>query len=56
MSELKGRPVESRFGQNRVDWRHHAIDPVIVAGPWVLGGVVLLRTVRSVRRLLRGGR
>jgi len=50
-AELSHHGVASRRG--RVDWRHQLIDPVLVAGPWVLGAVVATRTVRRVVRALR---
>lgn len=42
-----------RSRRGRVDARHHLLDPVLVAGPWVAaaGAVVL-----GVRRLARSGR
>lgn len=52
LSELRHHPVRSRAG--RVDVRHQVLDPVIVAGPWVLAGVVGYRTVRAVVRHVRG--
>jgi hypothetical protein len=51
--ELGHHPVASRRGQ-RVDVRHLPLDPVIVAGPWVLAGGVAVVVVRGlVRRLTR---
>jgi hypothetical protein len=49
-TELTHHGVSSRFGQNRTDWRHQALDPLIVLGPWVLAG---WGAVAAVRRLLR---
>jgi hypothetical protein len=37
----------------RVDGRHRWLDPVVVAGPWVVTGVVAVRTVAKVVRALR---
>jgi len=37
----------------RVDGHHRWLDPVIVAGPWVVTGVVAVRTVAKVVRALR---
>jgi hypothetical protein len=53
LGELRRHPVSSRFGQHRADLRHQALDPLIVAGPWVAAGVAgyaLVRAVRSGRR------
>jgi hypothetical protein len=48
-SEFSGNGLTSRTG-NRVDTNHSWMDPVIVAGPWVLvglGGAAVLRALRS---------
>ena len=34
------------LGRRRVDVKHLWVDPVIVAGPWVLAGFVLSRLLR----------
>ena len=44
--------LASRKG--RVDARHHLLDPVIVAGPWVAGGWAAAVGVRKAVRALRG--
>lgn len=49
-SEVGHSPVRSRFGQNRADAGHHVIDPVLVAGPWVLAGAAAYGALRFVRR------
>ena len=53
-SEFTHHGAASRLGRNRADAGHHALDPLIVAGPWVLaaGGVgyVATKLVRSLRR------
>jgi hypothetical protein len=49
-AELTHHGISSRFGQNRTDWRHQALDPVIVLGPWLLAG---WGVVAAARRLLR---
>lgn len=50
MAELKGHPIASRLGQNRTDWKHHPMDPVIVLAPWVLAGWAAVSLVRRVLR------
>ncbi|HWG93797.1 MAG TPA: hypothetical protein VNU66_06185 [Mycobacteriales bacterium] len=42
-AEVSGSGLSSRLGHDRADPRHHVVDPVVVAGPWVLvaGGAVL---------------
>jgi hypothetical protein len=38
LSEFRVNGVRSRLASKRVDKRHQLLDPVIVAGPWVLAG------------------
>lgn len=40
--------VGSRIGRNRADLNHSWMDPVIVAGPWILAAVLGRRIVRRV--------
>ena len=40
--------------RGRVDARHHLLDPVLVAGPWVAGAWVAAAGVRRAVRALRG--
>jgi len=49
-SEFTHHGLSSRFGRKRTDGVHQALDPIIVAGPWVavVGGAVL-----GARRLIR---
>ena len=43
LSEFSRHGFSSRFGQKRADLTHQALDPVVVAGPWVAaGGAVYL--------------
>jgi hypothetical protein len=51
-AEFTHRGVASRRG--RSDARHHLLDPVIVAGPWVAGALLARRGVRKVVGALRG--
>lgn len=46
LSEFKAHGLSSRLGQKRADVVHHALDPVIVAGPWVAGAAVVYKGVR----------
>jgi hypothetical protein len=51
LSEFTHHGVHSRVGQKRADVRHHALDPIIVAAPWVLmGGLAYLLVKRAARR------
>ena len=54
LSELKAHGLGSRFGQKRSDVGHHALDPVIVAGPWVVGALVTYKGIRRGIRAVRG--
>lgn len=47
-AELTHGGVRSRLGHNRVDVAHTWMDPLLVAGPWVLVGAVGVRLVRRV--------
>ena len=49
-SEITANGIKSRFGRGRTDVIHHAIDPVIVAGPWVVAGVLAYRGARALAR------
>jgi hypothetical protein len=49
-AELTHHGWSSRVGTGRTDVRHQALDPVIVAGPWVLAGAA---AVAGGRRLVR---
>jgi hypothetical protein len=51
-SEFTHSGLSSRRG--RSDARHHLLDPVIVAGPWVVGAGVAVKGVRKVVGALRG--
>ena len=50
LSELSHHPIASRFGRKRTDLVHQPLDPVIVAGPWVVGAGLAYVGVRAVRR------
>jgi hypothetical protein len=54
--ERRGHGITSRLG-NRVDRPHQALDPLVVAGPWVVlvgaAGLGAHRLARSVRRVVR---
>ena len=50
-AELTRGGLRSRRG--RSDARHQLLDPVVVAGPWVLGAAIAVRVVRRVVRAVR---
>ncbi len=52
-SELTHHGFASRAGRKRADVNHQWLDPIIVAGPWVLAGAGVLSTIRAVRRRRR---
>lgn len=49
-AEISGHGLTSRLGRGRSDLAHAWLDPVVVAGPWVLAGYAGLRAVRAMRR------
>ena len=50
LSEFSRHGLSSRVRRNRADLKHQALDPFVVAGPWVLAGVVAYRAVKRVSR------
>jgi hypothetical protein len=50
LGERGRRPVASRFGRGRIDLKHTWLDPVLVAGPWILTAVILVRIARQFAR------
>ncbi|MEW5808744.1 MAG: hypothetical protein AB1925_04750 [Actinomycetota bacterium] len=48
-AEFTHNGIKSRFGRKRVDVKHMWIDPILVAGPWVLG-IYLVRKVFRRRK------
>jgi hypothetical protein len=53
LSEISRHGISSRVGKKRADVKHHALDPIIVAGPWVLVAGLGFRVVRSLVRRRR---
>jgi hypothetical protein len=52
LSELRRHGLRSRLGRHRADVRHQALDPVVVAGPWVLAGAGAYAVVRRLAKRL----
>jgi hypothetical protein len=50
LAEPRYRPIRSRFGRNRADLKHQWLDPILVAGPWVLAVGLAVALVRRGRR------
>jgi hypothetical protein len=49
-SEVRHHPIASRFGTGRADLAHQPLDPLIVAGPWVVSGGLAFVTGRRLWR------
>jgi hypothetical protein len=54
LSEFTHHGLRSRLGGKRTDVEHQPLDPLIVAGPWLVGGWLVLRGARGLLRGLRG--
>ncbi len=50
LSEVKHHPIASRFGEKRADLKHSWIDPIVVAGPWLLVAGVALSLLPATRK------
>jgi hypothetical protein len=48
-AEFTHNGYKSRFGKKRVDVKHMWIDPLIVAGPWILTGLLAAKALRRWR-------
>ena len=48
-TEVTHNGLRSRREGKRVDLVHQALDPVLVAGPWLLGGWLLVRAARGLQ-------
>jgi hypothetical protein len=54
LSDFSRKAIASRVGQRRADVAHQQLDPIIVAGPWVLAaGAIGYAAFRGVRKLRR---
>ena len=53
LSEISRHGISSRFGQRRTDVRHQALDPVIVAAPWVAAGGLAYTGVKALAKRRR---
>ena len=53
LSEFRVNGVRSRLAGKRVDTRHQPLDPIVVAGPWLLAGWGAYRTGKRVVQRLR---
>jgi hypothetical protein len=53
-SEFSRRGISSRLAKKRADLMHQPLDPIVVAGPWVLAGGLAYSAVRALRKRRRG--
>ena len=53
LSEFSRHGIASRTGSKRADLAHAWLDPLVVAGPWVLAGGGLVAGLRALGRRLR---
>jgi hypothetical protein len=49
-AELTHHGLATRLGRNRVDTKHQWIDPILVAGPWLVTVAVLVKALRRLAR------
>jgi hypothetical protein len=49
-AEFSHNGMRSRFGRKRVDIKHTWVDPLIVAGPWIIPPVFVVRRLLKRRR------
>jgi hypothetical protein len=52
-TEFHRHGIDSRIGKHRTDVAHHTMDPIIVAGPWLLAGGVVFLAMKSLIRMGR---
>jgi hypothetical protein len=49
-AEFSHKGIESRFGRKRVDLKHAWLDPILVAGPWVILPLYVVRRLLKRKR------
>ena len=54
LSEFKHHGIASRIGQKRADLTHQSLDPIIVAGPWVIVAGAAYVGLKALRKTGRG--
>jgi hypothetical protein len=55
-SEFTHHGYRSRVGTTRIDNAHTWIDPILVAGPWVLAGALIAKGIRAATKPMRRAR
>ncbi|MFC0678717.1 hypothetical protein ACFFGH_12785 [Lysobacter korlensis] len=48
LAEPKRHPISSRFSGKRADTKHQWLDPIVVAGPWVVVGTTVILLARNL--------
>ncbi|MDQ7879731.1 hypothetical protein Q9R08_17195 [Microbacterium sp. QXD-8] len=56
LGERGHRPISSRFGRGRADLKHAWLDPLLVLGPWVIAGTLVVMLGRAIVRPAAGRR
>ena len=56
LSEVAHRGITSRVDQKRADVRHHPLDALVVAGPWVAAGGAAFAGLRALAMRIRSAR
>jgi hypothetical protein len=56
LSEFKNHGMASRRGRKRADTKHQWMDPIIVAGPWLLVGTGVVLVLKGVTKAARSTR
>jgi hypothetical protein len=50
LSEFSRHGISSRIGTKRADLAHQPLDPIIVAGPWLVAGGAVYAAVKALAR------
>jgi hypothetical protein len=53
LSDFTHHGIKSRAGQQRADVKHHPLDPLIVATPWIARAALGYVAVKQLRRIAR---
>jgi len=53
-SEFSRHGIRSRLAEKRADLTHQPLDPIVVAGPWVLACGLAYSAVKALRKRRRG--
>jgi hypothetical protein len=53
LSEFSHHGIASRVGKKRADLKHQMLDPIIVAGPWVVACGVAYSAIKAIAKRRR---